>query len=79
MVLARKGLPERRSASFIKVNGQMLSTAFKRRPAFSFTVTITTSFLVHEIPRKFHIKDIEYSDLVIYESLTISYTAHLFI
>ena len=39
----------------------------------------TTSFFVHEISCKFHIKDIEYSDVVIYESLTISYTAQLFI
>ena len=41
-VLATKGPPERRSASFIKVSGRMLiiSDAFKRRPDFSFTVTI---------------------------------------
>ena len=40
MVLATKGLPERQTASFIKVSGRMRSDAFKRRPAFSFTVTI---------------------------------------
>ena len=39
-VLATKGLPERQSASFIKVSGQMRSDTFKRRPAFNFTVTI---------------------------------------
>ena len=39
-VLATKGLPERQSASFIKVRGLMRSDAFKRRPAFSFTVRI---------------------------------------
>ena len=37
----QKGLPERQSASFIKVSGQMLSDAFKRRLAFSFTVIIS--------------------------------------
>ena len=40
-VLATKGLPERQNASFIKVIGQMRSDALKRRPAFSFTVTIS--------------------------------------
>ena len=40
-VLATKGLTERRSALFIKVSGQMSNDAFKRRPAFSFTVTIS--------------------------------------
>ena len=39
-VLATIGLLERRSASFIKVSGRMRNNAFKRRPAFSFTVTI---------------------------------------
>ena len=39
-VLATKGLPERRSTSFLKVSGQMRSTTFKRGPAFSFTVII---------------------------------------
>ena len=40
-ILATKGLPEKRSASFIKVSGRMRSTAFKRRPAFAFTVIIS--------------------------------------
>ena len=40
-IIATKGLPERRSTSFIKVNGQMRSGTFKRKPAFSFTVTIS--------------------------------------
>ena len=40
-VLATKGLPERRSATFIKVSGQMRSNAFKRRPAFGSIVTIS--------------------------------------
>ena len=42
VVLATKGLPERRRVSFIKVSGRMRSDAFKRRPVFSFTVTIST-------------------------------------
>ena len=41
-VLATKGITERRSASFIKMSGQMYNDAFKRRPAFGFTVTIST-------------------------------------
>ena len=40
--VATKGLPEKRSASFIKVSGRMCNDAFKRRPAFSFTVIIST-------------------------------------
>ena len=36
-VLATKGLPKIRCA---KVSGRMHSDAFKRKPAFSFTVTI---------------------------------------
>ena len=39
-VLATKGLSERQSALSIKVSGQMRSDAFKRKPAFGFTVTI---------------------------------------
>ena len=35
-----KGLPKRWSASFIKVSGRILSTGFKIRPAFGFTVII---------------------------------------
>ena len=41
MVLAMKRLPKRWSASFIKVSGRMHSDTFKKRPAFSFTVTIS--------------------------------------
>ena len=40
-VLATKGLPERRSASFIKVSGRMRNDTFKRRLTFSFTVVIS--------------------------------------
>ena len=40
-VTTTKETPERRSASFIKVSGQMHSDAFKTRPAFSFTVVIS--------------------------------------
>ena len=43
-VLATKGLPERRSTSFIKVSGRMRNNAFKRRLAFSFTVIISVTF-----------------------------------
>ena len=39
-VPAAKGLPERRSTSFIKVTGRMRNDTFKRRLTFSFTVTI---------------------------------------
>ena len=39
-ILVTKGLPERQSISFIKVSEQMHSNVFKRRLAFSFTVTI---------------------------------------
>ena len=38
--VATKELPERWSTSFIKVSKQMRSDAFKKRPAFSFTVII---------------------------------------
>ena len=37
---ATKGLPERQSASFIKVSKQMRTDTFKRRPALKFTVII---------------------------------------
>ena len=40
-VLTTKGLLERRSVLFIKVSGRMHSDTFERRPAFSFTVTIS--------------------------------------
>ena len=40
MILATEGLPERRSATFIKVSERMHSDAFKRRPAFNLTETI---------------------------------------
>ena len=52
-VLATKRLPERQSASFIKISGQMCSDAFKRRPAFSFTVTILAKKLSATI-KTFH-------------------------
>ena len=39
--LAAKRLPERRSASFIKVSGQMRNDTFKRRLTFSLTVVIS--------------------------------------
>ena len=39
--VATKGLPERRSTSFIKVSGQMHNDAFKRRLAFSLAVVIS--------------------------------------
>ena len=39
-VLAAKGLPERRSTSFIKVSGRMRNDTFKRS-TFSFTVVIS--------------------------------------
>ena len=39
-VLTTEGLPNtRQSASIIKVSGRMCSNAFKRRLAFSFTIT----------------------------------------
>ena len=41
---ATEGLPERWSTSFIKVSGCMHCDEFKRRPAFSFTVTILTFY-----------------------------------
>ena len=40
--VAAKGLLERWSISFIKVSGRIHNDAFKRRSAFSFTVTILT-------------------------------------
>ena len=40
-VLATKGLPERQSASFIKVSGRMRNDTFKRRLTFSFIVVIS--------------------------------------
>ena len=40
--IATKGLPKRQSTSFIKVSRQMHSDTFERRPAFSFTVIIST-------------------------------------
>ena len=46
VVLATKGQPERRSAPFITVNGQICSYSFKRRPAFSFTVIILDFLLI---------------------------------
>ena len=41
-VPATKGLPERWRAPFINVSGQKRSTAFKKRPAFGFTLIIST-------------------------------------
>ena len=40
-VLATKELPERRSASFIKVSRRMRNDVFKRRLTFASTVIIT--------------------------------------
>ena len=39
-LLATKGLSERRSTSFIKVNGRMRNDVFKRRLTFSVIVII---------------------------------------
>ena len=40
-LLATEGLPERQSASVIKVSGRMRSSMFKRRLALSFTVILS--------------------------------------